>query len=91
VNLKGIRPGPRLLRQKWALRLPPLTLWDNEGKMLKKTQSCPGCGSHNVRESHSERLLDFLVELFNFVPFRCRHCRNRFYRRDVGVDTGAED
>src|SRR5262245_11417613 len=44
--------------------------------------SCPRCDSQDTRFSHSANILDFLLrQLLDRVPFRCRHCRLRFYRK----------
>jgi transcription elongation factor Elf1 len=41
---------------------------------------CPRCDSHDVRNSYSTAVLDFLFkQLLDRVPLRCRHCRLRFY------------
>ena len=42
---------------------------------------CPKCGSIDIRVSHSERMLDFLLKTFSRAPYRCRSCRKRFYLR----------
>ena len=43
---------------------------------------CPRCDSPDIRNSYSTGILDFLFrELLDRVPFRCRHCRLRFYRK----------
>ena len=42
---------------------------------------CPRCDSQDTRMSQSTFVLDFLfMRLLDRVPFRCRHCRLRFYR-----------
>jgi hypothetical protein len=42
---------------------------------------CPNCHGRNVRLSHTSSLLDRLVGIVNYVPFRCRVCQARFYKR----------
>jgi hypothetical protein len=43
---------------------------------------CPRCDSRDTRISQSTAVLDFLFrQLLDRVPFRCRNCRLRFYRR----------
>jgi len=42
---------------------------------------CPKCGSVDIRLSHSERILDFILRTFSRAPYRCRSCRKRFYMR----------
>jgi len=39
---------------------------------------CPRCGWHNTRPSHTSNLLDMMVRMFGFRPYRCRSCGNRF-------------
>jgi len=39
---------------------------------------CPRCGWHDTRPSHSSDILDMVVRLFGFRPYRCRSCGNRF-------------
>jgi hypothetical protein len=39
---------------------------------------CPRCGWHNTRPSYSSNILDMVVRLFGFRPYRCRSCGNRF-------------
>jgi hypothetical protein len=42
--------------------------------------SCPKCGSQDVRRSHGEGVVPFLLRILGRRPFRCRSCRARFYR-----------
>jgi len=39
---------------------------------------CPRCGWHNTRPSHTSTLVDMMVRMFGFRPYRCRSCGNRF-------------
>jgi hypothetical protein len=39
---------------------------------------CPHCGWHDTRPSHSSNILDMVVRLFGFRPYRCRSCGKRF-------------
>ena len=41
---------------------------------------CPRCGWSDVRPSRRIGLLDNLLKFLYFSPFRCRKCRNRFFR-----------
>jgi len=50
--------------------------------------SCPSCGGHDVRRSHSRTLLDDVMANFRRFPFRCRACSRRFYRY---VARGSEE
>ena len=54
---------------------------------------CPVCESQNCRPSFSTEILDYVMRLVGRVPFRCRHCRFRFYRprRLVHDDESLED
>src|SRR5690349_8925324 len=45
-------------------------------------QACPKCGGTNLRHSHSSSWMDLLYLLGACVPYRCRGCRHRFYRRE---------
>jgi hypothetical protein len=42
---------------------------------------CPKCGSNDVRRSESEGFYAALQRAFGRLPFRCRSCRARFYRK----------
>jgi len=49
---------------------------------------CPLCDSQNIRISYSKKILDYFFKwLLNRVPFRCRKCRLRFYRREPQLST----
>jgi hypothetical protein len=40
--------------------------------------SCPRCGWHNTRLSHTRNTLDSFLRVFSLRAFRCRSCGNRF-------------
>jgi hypothetical protein len=42
---------------------------------------CPSCGGRNVRTAQAIRLEDKIRALLRYVPYRCRTCQNRFYKR----------
>jgi hypothetical protein len=42
---------------------------------------CPVCDGQNVRPSHTVSLQDTLLGLLRYVPYRCRVCQHRFYKR----------
>ncbi len=42
--------------------------------------ACPVCGSHDVRRSLRRTVLDVALACLLLAPFRCRHCRVRFFR-----------
>jgi hypothetical protein len=42
---------------------------------------CPNCHGLNVRQSHSAGLLDAILSVASYAPFRCRVCQHRFYKR----------
>lgn len=46
---------------------------------------CPRCGSTHSRLSRSFGLFDALMKSWSRLPYRCRVCRKRFYRLDMGV------
>lgn len=43
-------------------------------------RSCSNCGSYDIRPSQSRNALDILLACLFLAPFRCRDCRERFYR-----------
>ena len=43
-------------------------------------QTCPQCGSQDIRRSSSEGTIPALLRLIGRYPFRCRSCRKRFFR-----------
>lgn len=43
-------------------------------------RSCSNCGSSDIRPSQSRNTLDVLLACLFLTPFRCRFCRDRFYR-----------
>jgi DNA-directed RNA polymerase subunit M/transcription elongation factor TFIIS len=40
--------------------------------------SCPRCGWHDTRLSHTRSMLDSVLQTFSLRAFRCRSCGNRF-------------
>jgi DNA-directed RNA polymerase subunit RPC12/RpoP len=42
---------------------------------------CPKCGSPDKRPSISAGFLDRFWRVIGYVPYRCRSCRTRFFRR----------
>ena len=53
---------------------------------------CTRCGSTDIRESKSHKMIDFLLQSFSLRPFRCRSCRKRFYlRRPAEPDAAGPD
>ena len=40
--------------------------------------TCPRCGWHNTRLSHTRSVLDSILRPFSLRAFRCRSCGNRF-------------
>jgi hypothetical protein len=51
-------------------------------------QKCPLCDSQNIRISYSKKIRDYFFKWFlHSVPFRCRKCRLRFYRREPQQST----
>jgi len=41
---------------------------------------CPQCGSATVRRSHRHGLVDRILQIVRFRPYRCQECYNRFFR-----------
>jgi transposase len=42
--------------------------------------TCPRCGWHNTRLSHTRDVFDGILRTFSLRAFRCRSCGNRFRR-----------
>ena len=42
--------------------------------------TCPRCGWHNTRLSHTKDIFDGILRTFSLRAFRCRSCGNRFRR-----------
>ena len=51
---------------------------------------CPNCGGQNVRPSLAIRLEDKLRGFFQYIPYRCRSCQHRFYKRPKPHATSTE-
>ena len=42
---------------------------------------CPVCGKENVRKTRTKGFIEAdLLSIIRLCPYRCRDCRNRFYR-----------
>ena len=41
---------------------------------------CPRCGSDDVRQSVRHSVVDRMMAVVRLAPYRCRACRNRFFR-----------
>jgi CheY-like chemotaxis protein len=50
---------------------------------------CPRCGRNDVRQSGRRGIGDGLMALIGLAPYRCRACRNRFFRFPVGNGNGG--
>jgi CheY-like chemotaxis protein len=50
--------------------------------------TCPRCGLKNIRHSPRRGLIDGVLAVLFLAPFRCRHCRHRFFRfsKRIGND-----
>ena len=42
--------------------------------------TCPHCGSATVRRSHRRGVVDRILQMVRFRPYRCQECYNRFFR-----------
>jgi transposase len=42
--------------------------------------TCPRCGWHNTRLSHTKDMFEGILRTFSLRAFRCRSCGNRFRR-----------
>jgi CheY-like chemotaxis protein len=49
-------------------------------KLAVVGRSCAACGSTDIRPSNRRNALDILLACLFLAPFRCRVCRERFYR-----------
>jgi CheY-like chemotaxis protein len=49
-------------------------------KLALAGRTCSNCGSYDIRPSTSRNALDVLLACVFLSPFRCRDCRERFYR-----------
>ena len=49
-------------------------------KLALAGRTCSNCGSYDIRPSTSRNALDILLACVFLAPFRCRDCRERFYR-----------
>jgi CheY-like chemotaxis protein len=49
-------------------------------KLAFAGRSCGNCGSPEIRPSKSRNALDIVLACLFLTPFRCRVCRERFYR-----------
>jgi CheY-like chemotaxis protein len=45
---------------------------------------CPRCGRDDVRQSGRHSVGDMIMGCFGLAPYRCRACRNRFFRMPFG-------
>ncbi len=60
---------------------PSLRPLANVARKLAVTgRACATCGSTEIRPSNRRNALDILLACLFLAPFRCRHCRSRFYR-----------
>jgi len=59
---------------------------DEQPESDDERQSCPKCGSQDVRRSNSEGVMPALLRALGRWPFRCRSCRARFYRASPPED-----
>ena len=51
---------------------------EEEVAAVPERPSCPRCGWHNTRPSHTRSILDPVLRMFSLRPYRCRSCGNRF-------------
>jgi len=53
------------------------------------TRICPRCGRNDVRQSIRRSIGDRVMACFGLSPYRCRACRNRFFRFPLGNGNGT--
>ena len=51
---------------------------EEEEPVVPDRPTCPRCGWHNTRPSHTKNILDSVLRTFSLRPYRCRSCGNRF-------------
>jgi CheY-like chemotaxis protein len=51
---------------------------------------CPRCGRNDVRQSVRRSVGDKIMACFGLTPYRCRACRNRFFRFPVRNGNGVQ-
>jgi CheY-like chemotaxis protein len=51
---------------------------------IMRPRICPRCGRNDVRQSGRHSVGDTIMACFGLAPYRCRACRNRFFRVPVG-------
>lgn len=51
-----------------------------EREQIRHSPKCPKCGSSDIRRSKSDGFYAVIQRVFGRWPFRCRSCRQRFYR-----------
>jgi CheY-like chemotaxis protein len=54
------------------------------------TRICPRCGRNDVRQSVRRSVSDKIMACFGLTPYRCRACRNRFFRFPVRTGNGVQ-
>ena len=54
------------------------------------TRICPRCGRNDVRQSVRRGAGDRIMACFGLTPYRCRACRNRFFRFPLASGNGAQ-
>ena len=53
---------------------------DTKPRARRPGPICPKCGSSDIRRSNYESLWVTINQSFGRWPFRCRNCRNLFFR-----------
>jgi hypothetical protein len=55
---------------------------DEEIKLVPgKPHQCPSCGRKDIRPSVVRGARDGFMRMCGFLPWRCRACERRFYRK----------
>jgi CheY-like chemotaxis protein len=54
------------------------------------TRICPRCGRNDVRPSVRRTVGDKIMAWFGLKPYRCRACRNRFFRFPLPVNGNGD-
>jgi CheY-like chemotaxis protein len=80
----------------WLLRLAQIDIVTKRHRSVSSigamsTRICPRCGRNDVRQSGRHSVGDMIMGCFGLAPYRCRACRNRFFRMPFGDGSKRPD
>jgi len=81
-TLSNAVPGFRLEPSRYAQPQieKPAPVPDPEDAEAGKYGFCPCCTSTNVRRAYRQGIWEQILRAFFFAPYRCRACRQKFYK-----------